>query len=663
MRYMPLRPARLLLFILLHSTQSWAQHDTLLLDTVPILATRIPGPLERLGRHVEVVDQRLLRGTVRPELAEVLRNHTAIDVRQRGPFDVQTDLSIRGGTYDQALVLIDGIPMSDPQTGHHLMDLPLLANALERVEVSYSGASRTFGAGAFSGAVNLITRRPTKTAGSFTVDGGEYGSWRLRGDQTWHHKGFGVMVNAFHGRSDGAVPNSDFSQSGVHLNLGKMWKNVELRGQGGWSSKRFGAQNFYSSLYPDQQEYTRTLIGALELKHRGLWSWSIRSYFRQHNDRFELFREDDDHYRFANGYFIRNGTDTARFSPSFFYTYHNMHRTRVFGTEAEVHRAWRAGTSALGVHLRDEGIVSNVLGEPLATSMDAPGARDPYTRKGGRRNMALHVDHRYTWKRIMLDAGVLLNLNTAFSSTWVPGLDLSFGWNDQHTTYASVARAFRLPTYTDLYYNRGGAVGSLDLRPEHGDQVEVGHRIRVGRWSGSVSAFARQGHDLIDWVKLSGEQVVRAANITSLAIIGAELSARWTAADEKSTAGGSYAHLSADRTTFDFTSLYVLDHLRHRLAIWGERRWGPVTFRTNLTWQERTGTYISFGEKIPTAYPSTIRLDARLSWDLGRVQLFASGYNLLNTPQMDRANVPLPGRWITGGVTVKWQQRTAQKAR
>jgi iron complex outermembrane receptor protein len=656
---MSIRPILSLLLASCFGPALHAQRDTLRLDTVPITATRIPGTLERTARHVQVLDQRVLQGTARPEISELLRDHTAIDVRQRGPFDAQTDLSIRGGTYDQALVLIDGIPMSDPQTGHHLMDLPLLGDALERVDVCYGGASRTFGAGAFSGAVNLITRRPTGNNGSFTVDGGEFGSWRARGMQEWARNGLGMRLTAFHGRTDGAVANSDQEQSGAHLSVGKQWKQLELRGQAGWSSKRFGAQNFYSSLYPDQQEYTRTLIGALELKHRGRWSWSVRSYFRQHNDRFELFREGDGYYRFANGFFIRGEADTARFTPTFFYTFHNVHRTQVLGAEAEVHRAWKAGTTALGVHFRDEDILSNVLGRVMEEPIAAGGSRDPYTRRDGRRNLAVHLDHRYTWKRLTVDAGVLMNINSAFTPEWLPGLDLSHAWNSHHTTYGSVARAFRLPTYTDLYYNRGGAVGSLDLHPEHGDQVELGHRMRSGRWTATVSTFARRGRDLIDWVKRPGESIVRASNLTAVDLRGVEVSTSWASSDERSILGGIYAYQWTDRQAFDFTSLYVLDQLRHRLTLWGEQRIGQFKVRANLTWQQRVGTYIDFNEGVATPYPDNLRLDARVSWDRGPIQLFLSGYNVLNTVQMDRANVPLPGRWITGGITVKWNQRQA----
>ncbi|HRN38413.1 MAG TPA: TonB-dependent receptor plug domain-containing protein, partial [Flavobacteriales bacterium] len=152
--------------------------DTTELDAVPVTATRIPDALPRIGRHLQVIDSLQLGGQARPEVGEVLRMGSLVDVRERGPFDVQTDLGIRGGTFDQALVLLDGVPLSDPQTGHHAMDLPLPTEVLERVEVLYGGASRTFGAGAFSGAVNLISREPRDNRGSLSLQGGQYGSYR-----------------------------------------------------------------------------------------------------------------------------------------------------------------------------------------------------------------------------------------------------------------------------------------------------------------------------------------------------------------------------------------------------------------------------------------------------------------------------------------------------
>ncbi|MBS1937195.1 MAG: TonB-dependent receptor [Bacteroidetes bacterium] len=628
--------------------------DTTKLEAIQVTATRIPDVLPRIGRHLQVIDSLQLHGQARPEVSEVLRMGSLVDVRERGPFDVQTDLGIRGGTFDQALVLLDGVPLSDPQTGHHAMDLPLPGELLDRVEVLYGGASRTFGAGAFSGAINLITRAPQDNRGSLTAQGGQYGSLRSAINQDLLLGGTGLRIGALYGHSDGYVKNSDFDQAGGQVEAARAFGKLKLRAQAGYTHKRFGAQNFYSSLYPDQMEVTGTGFATVGVQHQGgPWDWNAKAYFRQHDDLFELFREDEDHYRYSNGFFIRNGTDTARFSPTFFYTFHNRHRTQAGGAMANATHRWKGGTTAFGVHARDEHILSNVLGKPLATPVYLSGTREALTRSDERRNLALHADHRYTRGRWTLDGGLLLNLNSSFAPEWAPGLDAVYRWNKGHSTYASLGRAFRFPTWTDLYYNRGGAIGSASLQPEHADQVEVGHRILHGTWNLKVAAWRRQGRDLIDWVQRPGETTVHATNLTEVDLNGLELEAGLRAG--KGRGGLLYAYQWADQHQFNFASLYVLDHLTHNAVLWWNQAL-PAGFsvQANLTWKQRYGTYARFSDGVQVAYPNPLRMDLKADWTHRSITLFASIYNLLDAQQMDRGNIALPGRWIAGGMQLRW---------
>ncbi|MFT3884060.1 MAG: TonB-dependent receptor [Flavobacteriales bacterium] len=399
---------------------------------------------------------------------------------------------------------------------------------------------------------------------------------------------------------------------------------------------------------------TGTYFANAELRHTGeRWSWTLRGYVRRHDDRFELFREGDGYYRYSNGYFIRGEADTARFTPTFFYTYHNRHRTDVAGAEAQVKRSWKAGITSFGAHGRYEHIYSNVLGDPLATPVEAAGAREPFTCAAERRNLALTADHRYDHGRWTIDAGVLLNINSAFSPEWAPGADVVYRWTERSSTYMSAGRAFRFPTWTDLYYNRGGAVGSKDLRPEHADQIELGQRFGVGRVLFKASVWRRQGRDLIDWVVLPGETTTHAANLTEVDLNGVEMEATFT--QGKGRGGALYAYQWADQTAFAFKSLYVLDHLTHNAVLWWQQPFSKgFRAQLNLTWRQRYGTYARFTDGALVDYPDPLRVDLRVDWTRGRVTVFASGYNLLDAAQMDRANVPLPGRWISGGVQLRW---------
>jgi iron complex outermembrane receptor protein len=632
------------------------------LDTLHVTATRITSPLPRTARHLQVLDTLQVRTAPRPEVSELLRTATLVDVRQRGPFDAQTDLGIRGGTFDQALVLVDGIPMTDPQTGHHLMNLPLLADALERIEVLYGGAARTFGAGAMTGAINLVTREPVGRQGSFQVEGGQYGSYLLRAVQDIGGPRGGLRITAFHGSSDGYVPNSDMDRTGGHLVGTHRMGRVKLKGQLGAVHRRFGAQNFYSSVYPDQQEIIGSYFGAIELRNdEALWAWNAKAYHRRHDDRFQLFRESDGYYRYADGYFIRGAADTARFTPTFFYTFHNRHRTDVTGAEANVKRRWKAGTTAFGAHARREHILSNVLGEPMDEPVEATGAREAFTRSDERHNLAVHLDHRVELGRWGVDAGLLLNVNDRFVPEWVPGVDLHYRWGQRHVTYASSGRAFRFPTWTDLYYNRGGAQGSKDLRTEHAVQMELGHRFTVDAWGVVLCVWRREGSDLIDWVSLPGGSVTRATNLTEVDLNGVELQVDRRTANGNGRGGVLYAYQWSDQQDFPFTSLYVLDHLEHNAVLWWQQRVADHwMFRSDLSWRTRNSTYVNFADGQRVEYPSPLRIDLRIDRTFGTVTLHVGCTNVLDAEQVDRGNVPLPGRWFTGGVCVEWRTKGRQ---
>lgn len=632
-----------------------AQTDSTQLPAVIVTATPIPSPLPRVGRHLQVLDSTAIQGAVSPSAAEILRSRTLVDVRQRGPFDAQTDISMRGGTFDQALVLVDGIPMSDPQTGHHQMDLPLVMDAVDRIEVLYGGASRTFGAGAFSGAVNLVTRPPLSDRGQLVLDGGSYGSYRGRLLQDVKLGGTGLRIAGLYAHSDGYVPDSDQDQYAGQAEVYHAWGKNELRVQAGHASKRFGAQNFYSSLYPQQYEETGIWTANTQLRHTGPeLAWTAQLYGRRHDDRFELFREGYGYYHYSDGFFVRGTGDTARFGPTAFYTFHNRHRTDVAGAEVTAKRAWgTAGTTAIGLHGRYERILSNVLGTPLPEPIHVPGERDPFTRSDERRNVALSVDHRYERGRWSLDGGMLINVNSSFVPQWAPGVDAVYRWNDAQRSFLSLGRSFRFPTWTDLYYNRGGAVGSADLGPEHADQVELGHRWSRGTFGAKGSVWYRQGHDLIDWVVLPGETTVHATNITALNVAGVDL--ELTVVHAKVRYGALYAYQASDRTAFAYRSLYVLDHLRHTAVLWADVDLGKgFRLKPELSWRERVGTYVRFSDGSEQAYPDPLRVDLRVEWTRKTLTLFASGYNLLDAEQMDRGNVPLPGRWLTGGLQWRW---------
>ena len=159
-------------------------------ETVVVTAAATPVRLDRVTRTVTVITRDQIAQSPVHSVADVLRLVASVDVRARGTRGVQTDFAVRGATFGQVLVLVDGVRLNDPQSGHHNGDIPVPLDAIERIEVLLGPGSSLFGADAFGGTINVITRRDAAPA-SFAVHGGASGSWPARAPLDWSAARFG----------------------------------------------------------------------------------------------------------------------------------------------------------------------------------------------------------------------------------------------------------------------------------------------------------------------------------------------------------------------------------------------------------------------------------------------------------------------------------------
>ena len=139
------------------------------LDEVIVSANR--AQTEGNITNVQIISLEEIENAPVQTIEDLLEYAMNVDVRQRGGQGVQADISIRGGTFEQVLVMLNGIKLNDPQTGHHTMDLPVSLEQIERIEIITGGASRIFGNYAYTGAINIITK--SEMANSVSISGGE----------------------------------------------------------------------------------------------------------------------------------------------------------------------------------------------------------------------------------------------------------------------------------------------------------------------------------------------------------------------------------------------------------------------------------------------------------------------------------------------------------
>ena len=646
------------------------------LDEVIISAQRTPVRHSDLRRSVMVIERSEIAVSSSQDLTNLLSGVQSVDIRHRGTFGMQSDISIRGGTFDQTLVLLNGVNVTDPQTGHHNLNVPVDLQSIERIEVLHGPGARIFGPDAFNGAVNIITKEPgeSQTGGSFTGGQKGLGHGNIRtGFQTGpvsHHLSLSGM------RSDGFTDNTDFTSGNVFYRSQFAAESGRFDLQAGYNEKAFGANSFYTPQFPDQYEHTRAGFLSLRWLPDGALRLTPSVYWRRHHDRFELFRHD---------------------SPDW-YEGHNYHRTDVIGAALNWVHVNRLGTTSAGLDYRYEHIYSNVLGEEMSQPVRVPGylqAGDPtdddhawYTHAYSRSGLSLIVEQSYASGPFSVSGGTLIHTNSDLDAalTLFPGLDLGWQLHDNLRWYASANRTLRLPTFTDLFYSGPDNIGNPDLEPEKAVTVETGLNSSFGGMKADIAVFRRWGRDIIDWVRpevneryvfasadeqmrghnnnvhiIADENIWRSDNLTDVTITGFEagISVPVTRLLGGENSGPNrrlrvqYTYLHADKHSGDVISNYALDHLSHKLDI---RLNVPFTgsngFTAKISWQDRAGGYLLYEDGDFTGtqpFDSFWLTDLSAYQHIGRFRLFGNVTNVFDTRYVDIANVPQPGRWVSAG--------------
>lgn len=645
---LPLKHILMAAFFLLFSAFIFAQQsqDTTIskqinLDQLIITAERNPVLFEQLKRSVQVFTKKDIEILPVSTISELLAYALNTDVRNRGPFGIQSDISVRGGTYEQTLILLNGVNISDPQTGHHTMDIPIDLESVSRIEVLKGASARVFGPNAFNGVVNIITNENTKNSIQLKAVGGHYGYYSFYGNLNISSKNISQHFQLGTTGSDGFISNTDFKSSNFNYSAGiGSRKQMEL--QASYLKKDFGANSFYTPLYPNQYEATRTLFTSLKYK-TNMSNLAPVVYFRRHYDRFQLFRYD---------------------APAW-YTSHNYHFTDVIGSNANIHVLQAKHTSAsIGYDFRYELIRSNKLGDTLDKKIPVPNTTDVfYTFGKNRSSFGFFFQESFNYNGVAASAGVLVNYLSAYNKkiAFYPGIDFAYQIAPKLRWYTSGNRTMRLPTFTELYYNDKTSKGDPALKPETALAIESGFKYNGKGIQIHAAIFNRWGSNMIDWVKKSSSEPWQATNVTKVNVGGFEsqIVANFheiiNASYFVSNATISYSYLFANKKSNEYMSRYILDILKHKADFTlSHKIIKKLSCSWVLSYQDREGGYIKFTNLIPeeqeTPYNPVLQLDTRINYTFSKWVLFAEVNNAFNAEIIDYGNVPQPGRWIKAGV-------------
>ena len=217
--------------------------------------------------NIQIINKDEIDNAPVQTIEDLLEYAMNVDIRQRGGQGVQSDISMRGGTFEQVLVMLNGIKLNDPQTGHHTMNLPVSLEQIERIEVITGGASRIFGNYAYAGAINIITKKEMNNSIHLSSGENKFRSAAINYHTSTNSLKHNISINQK--KSDGYIEGMDYKIQNYYYQLALNTGNLNTLFNAGYTYKEFGAYSFYTPKYPDQFEITQTTFASLQLKKQG----------------------------------------------------------------------------------------------------------------------------------------------------------------------------------------------------------------------------------------------------------------------------------------------------------------------------------------------------------------------------------------------------------
>jgi iron complex outermembrane receptor protein len=599
--YMPAVFISLALLLPLCARPAGAQATVPYRQTVVVTAAATPVELASATRTLTVISREQIAAVPAHTVADVLRLVSSVDVRARGERGVQTDFALRGANFGQMLVLVDGVRLNDAQSGHHNGDIPVPLDAVERIEVLHGPGSSLFGADAFGGTVNVITRKGSVSP-SLLLQGGSFGLAAGRGQAAFERGSVTQSISASADRSSGFMYDREFASTTVHA---RTQIGVNSSVAASFLRKAFGANNFYGGNAPSREWTNQTLVaGEHRFAPAAGWIVTAAASYRTHGDRFMFDRE------------------RPLLSD-------NRHRTHAaLASIAGTRPVSNAATFTAGAEGGGDWIRSTNLGDHRLSRLSAFGE---WRQELGRRTQ--------------LDASLRVDRYSEFGGSANPSLGFAWWPSSLVRLRTSAGRAFRVPTFTERFYSDPANLARPEVGPERAWAGEAGADLFLeSGWVVEATAFGRDDHDVIDWLRATPAERWRTYNIRDVQTRGIEIGARRTW-PEGSFVSASYTGLDVDAEAVDLLSKYVLDYAPHSFTAAASLPL-PARFRVSPRLEYRRRTRSS-------GTSDYALLDVRAGRRVGRLlEIFVEGTNLFDVEYQEVAGVAMPGAAMSVAVAI-----------
>ena len=589
-------------------------------------------------------------------VADILQYLPGVDVRTRGANGAQADISMRGGTFDQVLVLLNGVPLSDFHTGHYALNIPVSTEMIERVEVLQGTSANLHGA--FSGAINMVTkqavsRQPSDvrlklTAGMNGLVNPEVAA-SIQKDEALFN------LSAEYSRAEGyyaprptekeatACRNSDFQLANIYFQT--RWRGLDVQAGAQWKDAGLGMGYGFGS--QDQFDATRTAFASGRYEHRwGAWRLDAQAAYRANYDRYEWHRGQR--------------------------LYGNFHFAQTASAALSAHYASKIGTTSFGVSVRNENMHSTNLGDTINPDGQVPNVADfpladvrvlDLVKGGNRFHTNYYAEQTFYYAGLSASIGINGTYNTQFGHHLGGGANIGYEFKKAGTIYVNANRSLRMPTFTDLYYNAGNQLGNRNLKPEEAWLLSIGYKGNLsptlssregGRFSWAVDWYYRWGKNIIDWVYVPTDtkRPFHAENQQQVNATGLELSLAYRLNEWLRCVSVDYAYTYLDLDLKEAGSRY-LDYLSHKLAIHLEHGiYKGLGASWTVRFQKREGQYNNAEGEVADYQPVWL-LDGSVYWQNKYLRVSADCTNMTNTRYYDYGGILQPGAWAKVSIKAK----------
>ena len=600
----------LILVLLLCSINIFSQQDTLReqLQEVIIKSSRIDLPFSENSRTITIITSEDIKQSAATNVADLLQQFAGVDIRRRGTAGMQADLYIRGGSFDQTLLLIDGIKVEDAQTGHHTMNMALPIEVIERIEIIKGPAARVFGQNAFTGAINIVTKKNQDNLVSLGIQAGSFGQKSGKVTVASNLENSSHLVHVSRNISDGYRYNTDYDNQNYFIKSTFNKKALPIDMITSFSERKFGANGFYASPAAiNQYEETQTsLIGvSTELKNSKL-TLKPSLYWRRNQDEYIYVRQDPSIYR-------------------------NLHQTNKVGAQINAQYSSNVGVTGFGIDMAQVYLSSNNLGQ----------------RKRFMTTMFLEHLFKLADDKLDVTPGVAVNYFSDFKFHAFPGIDVGYKISSSVKAYGNIGYTYRIPTYTDLFYSDPTTLGDENLNPEEAIAQELGLKYNMNQFNASFALFNRDAKKLIDYVKENIDDKWQATNIAELNTKGFELNTSYNfkLGSFNQLLNLSYTFLEDELKNINVNfSRYSINSLKHH-----------VTSRLSTSFIKNVSQSIVYKYAERTSGESYSVVDASMNVSLNAFEISLVANNIFNTEYTETNLVPMPKGNVLFGLTYNFK--------